>query len=317
MFFDDNTCLLCPNECGVDRRNTFGRCQCGAEIVAARAGLHFFEEPCVSGVNGSGTVFFSGCHMRCTYCQNHLISRPPVGKKLSELKSDKDGRGNNVRTPVGKELSVHGLIRIFKALEEQKAHNINLVSPTHFSHKIYEALSLYRPNIPVIYNTNGYEKMSVIARMKEVVDVYLTDYKYADKGAAAELSACPNYPDTADSAIAEMIKTKGKPTFDKDGTILSGVIIRHLVIPSYLQNSLDALTRIAKYKDDAIISIMNQYTPLAELNLPEKINRKLKPIEYKIVLKKAEELGIDHAYIQEEDACGKEFIPAFDFSGLF
>ncbi|MDR2090682.1 MAG: hypothetical protein LBP62_03410 [Clostridiales bacterium] len=382
--FDIKKCDICPNECGVDRRKTAGKCSAYDKPVVAGYSLHFFEEPCVSGTNGSGTVFFSGCAMRCVYCQNASVSRPfneiLNGNGQKELLSESsayaspdgvplsasytripDGRAAFSKKLKGSEISPAELADIFKKLEDAGAHNINLVSPSHFAPFIISAIKKYRPKIPVIYNTHGYEKRDTITRLNDFIDVYLTDLKYADFSArnmpsirlkntpdipderdfssrktllnnngnpprcenktdfsaAKELSNCPNYTEYALPAIAEMIRGKGKPVIE-NGLIKSGVIIRHLVIPSYLGNSIRVLETIAEnFKDDALISIMSQYTPLGELRLDEKINRPLKPLEYKIILKKALELGIGDAYVQELGSCGKEFIPEFirNYSG--
>jgi putative pyruvate formate lyase activating enzyme len=259
------------------------------KITVARADLHFFEEPCVSGKNGSGTVFFSGCSMSCVFCQNHSIS--------ARLK--------------GRDVTVCGLAEIFEDLEGRGAHNINLVTPTHYAVQIIEALKLRKPSVPVIYNTSGYEKREVITLLKDYIDVYLTDFKYALSATAKELSGRFDYPATAAAAVREMIDTKGVPVYDSDGMIRSGVIIRHLVVPSYIADSIKVLELIAeRFKDKALISIMSQYTPLKELNLPDKINRPLTPLEYKIVIKKARELNLD-GYIQELDSSGTAYIPEF------
>jgi putative pyruvate formate lyase activating enzyme len=412
--FDLTKCDICPNECGVDRRKTVGLCSANDKMIIAGYSLHFFEEPCVSGTNGSGTVFFSGCGMRCVYCQNHRISRPflleniendsQISKPISPKKNGVNFQKSKLK---GYEITPAELADIFKKLEELGAHNINLVSPTHFAPLIISAIKKYKPKIPIIYNTSGYEKRESISRLNDFVDIYLTDLKYADLDAlmtiqnranditnaiinnrnfdnskplknrrnditsaikkdtnfdnskqfenspnditadisndinlhnlkplknspkdiindipnviidkanfsvAKELSSRQNYTLFALPAIAAMIRGKGKPVI-KNGLIKSGVIIRHLVIPSYLENSLRVLELIAKnFKDDAVISLMSQYTPLKELHLDKKINRPLKPIEYKIILKKALKLGIDDAYIQEQASCGKDFIPDF------
>ncbi|MDR3263809.1 MAG: radical SAM protein [Clostridiales bacterium] len=286
---DLHKCVLCPNECGADRYIRAGKCLATDKITVARADLHFFEEPCVSGKNGSGTVFFSGCSMSCVFCQNHSIS--------ARLK--------------GRDVTVCGLAEIFEDLEGRGAHNINLVTPTHYAVQIIEALKLRKPSVPVIYNTSGYEKREVITLLKDYIDVYLTDFKYALSATAKELSGRFDYPATAAAAVREMIDTKGVPVYDSDGMIRSGVIIRHLVVPSYIADSIKVLELIAeRFKDKALISIMSQYTPLKELNLPDKINRPLTPLEYKIVIKKARELNLD-GYIQELDSSGTAYIPEF------
>ena len=292
---DLTRCDICPNECGINRFKTRGKCLAGVKPRAALASLHFFEEPCISGSKGSGTIFFSGCGMRCVYCQNHEIS--------SGLK--------------GEDISVEELSEIFKQLELLGADNINLVSPSHFAPQIIEALELYKPRVPVIYNTNGYEKPGTLAVLDKYIDIYLTDFKYADSDVAAELSGCPNYPVTAIGAIEKMLETKGGRLFGADGILKRGVIIRHLIIPSFLDNSLRAIEIMAeRFKDKAIISLMSQYTPLKELELPEKINRPLKPLEYKIVLKRAEALGFKDIYIQDLDSVSAGYIPQFNFKGI-
>jgi putative pyruvate formate lyase activating enzyme len=287
---DLSKCRICPNECGTNRQRNLGYCNSSDKIVIARACLHEYEEPCVSGTNGSGTIFFSGCNMRCLYCQNYEISRKQTGKVFT----------------------VKELADLFKKLEDKKAHNINLVSPSHYAPQIMEALDVYRPDIPIIYNTNGYEKASTISALKDYIDVYLTDLKYADKNTARILSDCPNYPDYAFIAIAEMIKNKGKPVFFPNGLMKSGVIIRHLVIPSYIRNSLSVVRAIAdNFKEHVLVSIMSQYTPLPNLKLPREINRPLTPLEYKTVISAAQKANITAAYIQELSSCGNAYIPNF------
>lgn len=292
---DLKNCKLCPNECGVNRFEKTGKCGCGSKILAARASLHHFEEPCISGKNGSGTVFFSGCGMECIYCQNYSVSRNLTGAEITPKR----------------------LSEIFRELEAQKAHNINLVSPTHFAPLIMEALDIYKPEIPVVYNTSGYEKAEIIYKLKDYIDIYLTDLKYKDSGVSYELSKRKNYFEEADKAVKAMIETKGRPRFDGEGIMKSGVIIRHLVLPSYVDNSLAVLEHIAaNYKDDAVISIMSQYFPIPEVMNNKKLSRVLKPLEYRIVLNKAAQSGIETGYIQELSSGTSEFVPQFDYTGI-
>ncbi|MBQ9510127.1 MAG: radical SAM protein [Clostridia bacterium] len=291
-------CNICPRGCGANRAETRGYCGESNAVRIARAALHFWEEPCVSGTKGSGTVFFSGCNLGCVYCQNKEISR---GK-------------------VGKEVSINRLTDIFFELEKQGAHNINLVTPTHFAEQIKEAVATARKRgltLPVVWNTGGYELEKTINSLDGTVDVYLTDFKYMSGELAGKFSFAGDYPDVAKSALGAMVKTKGKPVFDENGLIKQGVIVRHLVLPSHTDDSINVLKYLAgTYGDDIIISIMSQYTPLVKNEKYPELNRKLTKYEYSKVIDAAEKLGIKNAYIQGGSAAKESFIPDFDYSGV-
>lgn len=291
-------CNACPRKCGVNREEAIGYCGESNVVRLARAALHFWEEPCVSGTRGSGTVFFSGCNLGCVYCQNKKISR---GK-------------------IGREVSVGRLEQIFFELEEQGAHNINLVTPTHFAPQIKDAVASARCHgldLPIVWNTGGYELEKTINELDGTVDVYLTDFKYMSGELAGKLSFAGDYPETAKKALNAMVKTKGKPAFDENGLITQGVIVRHLVLPSHTDDSISVLKYLAEtYGDDIIISIMSQYTPLEKNEKYPELNRKLTKYEYSKVLDAAEKLGIKNAYIQGGSAAKESFIPDFDYSGV-
>lgn len=258
----------------------------GGDMIISRIAPHFYEEPPISGTRGSGTVFFSGCTMRCSYCQNAAISRAPAGKTY---------------TP-------YTLSEKLKELEDMGVHNINFVTPTHFSDKIKETLDLYRPSLPIVYNTSGYELPSVIEGLKGYVDIYLPDYKYADCRLSEELSLRKNYPAYAEEAIALMRK-QVKDRYFEDGIMQSGVIIRHLVLPGYLENSKLVIDRIAALFPNTFVSVMSQFTPVNKNGKP---CRPLKPIEYKIILAHAEKAGLCHVFTQEISSSSTEYIPQWE-----
>lgn len=278
-------CYLCPNLCGVDRAFERGKCLAGEKAVVNRAALHFYEEPPISGVKGSGTVFFGGCVMRCEFCQNYEISRMPEGK----------------------EYAPEELAGIYRRLEAEGAHNINLVTPTQWSLEIRASLDIYRPSVPVVYNTSGYERREIIREMSDYADVFLPDFKYSDESLGRKLSLRADYPRTALDAIEEMLKAK--PPVYENGLIKRGVIIRHLVLPGFVRNSIEALDMLAeRFGKDITLSLMSQFTPVTGRT----ITRKLKPIEYKAVVAHAEKLGIADIYIQTADSASEEFIPKWE-----
>lgn len=278
-------CYLCPNMCGVDRAFERGKCLAGEKAVVNRAALHFYEEPPISGVKGSGTVFFGGCVMRCEFCQNYEISRMPEGK----------------------EYAPEELAGIYRRLEAEGAHNINLVTPTQWSREIRASLDIYRPSVPVVYNTSGYERREIIREMSDYADVFLPDFKYSDESLGRKLSLRADYPRTALDAIEEMLKAK--PPVYENGLIKQGVIIRHLVLPGFVRNSIEALDMLAeRFGKDITLSLMSQFTPVTGRT----ITRKLKPIEYKAVVAHAEKLGIADIYVQTADSASEEFIPKWE-----
>lgn len=269
-----------------------GKCLCPDDVaIVARASLHPYEEPPISGTRGSGTVFFSGCTMRCTFCQNVAISRAPVGKRLS-----------------AGELAV-----LFRRLEEAGAHNINLVNPTHFVPVIAEAFSIYRPAIPVVYNSSGYELPETLAIASTFVDIWLPDYKYASPSLAYLLSARADYPDVAESALLFM--RASKQDIVVDGLMKQGLIVRHLVLPEHLDDTKEALKRLAAaVGTSTTISLMAQYTPMTgALHAP---TRALTPLEYKIVLRAAEALGFQSIFTQEISSSSTVYIPDWTDTGL-
>ncbi len=286
-------CTLCPRNCKIDRTKTDGFCGATDKIKLARAGLHFWEEPCISGIFGSGTVFFSGCNLKCVYCQNKEISK------------------NNF----GKEISVNRLAEIFLELQQQKAHNINLVTPTHFVPQIIEALKIAKLNIPVVYNTGGYETVETIKMLKGYVDIYLTDVKYFSEINAVKYSNAPNYFENAVNALAEMISQQPSASFDGD-IMKSGVIVRHLILPSNKNDTINILKALKdKFGTDKfLLSLMSQYTPYEKYDNPE-LNRKITSLEYKHCINEALNLGFN-GFMQEKSSAKQEYTPPFDLSGI-
>ena len=295
-------CSLCPRECLVDRTGgQTGFCLADDRIMVARAALHMWEEPCISGAGGSGTVFFSGCNLRCVYCQNYEIAA---------------GRS-------GRPVSVRRLAQIFLELQEKGAANINLVTPDHYVIGAARAVLQAKEKgliVPVIYNGSGYEKQEVIRKLSGIVDIFLTDFKYMDAGLAAKYSSAPDYPAAARAALAGMVETVGEPVFDGNGMMQKGVIVRHLLLPGHKQNARDVIRYVYEtYKDRVYLSLMNQYTPFERLKEnPDyrEICRKVTKREYESVVAYAIGLGITNAFIQEGDTAEESFIPPFDGEGV-
>lgn len=288
-------CTLCPRNCGVERtaESGAGVCRMGTQPKIARAALHMWEEPCISGTRGSGAVFFSGCGLRCVFCQNEAISQQDEGKIVTPAR----------------------LAEIFRELEAQGAHNINLVTAAHFVPAVLEALSLYRPNIPIVYNSSGYESIETLRMLSGVVDIYLPDYKYIDPNMAAMLSGARDYPEVAFAAIAEMIRQTGAPVYDENGMMRRGTLIRHLVLPGLTGDSMKILTRIRDEFPGIPVSLMGQYTPCGRaLSIPG-MDRKIKKKEYARVLAHMEAIGLD-GYRQELGSADGAFIPSFDETGV-
>lgn len=285
-------CNLCPKKCNVDRAQTLGFCHSTNTMRLARAAAHYCEEPVISGTMGSGTIFFSNCNIKCCYCQNYPISHESFGKDVSESQ----------------------FIDIVKRLEDTGVHNINLVSPTQYSRLIISAFSKYKPSIPIVYNTNGYERVEVIRALKNTVDIYLTDFKYADNELSKLYSSVDDYLEQASLATSEMLISKGKPVIE-NGLMKSGVIIRHLVLPGCMKNTESVLTFIRQNFYDYVISVMLQYTPLR--NTPyANLNRKLSNLEIKFVRSLVDRLDFEQGYIQEASSSDESYIPPFDLTGL-
>lgn len=287
-------CNLCPHKCNVDRGNgQVGRCKATNKVKIALVSLHKFEEPCISGKNGSGTVFFSNCNLKCKFCQNYEISQ----------------LGN------GKEITIEELADIFLNQERNGAHNINLVTPTMYVYQIIEALKIAKSkglNIPIIYNTNGFENVETIKLLKGYIDVYLPDFKYFNNELAKKYSGVNNYFENASVAIKEMKSQVGNPVFNEDGMIQKGLIIRHLVLPNYIQNTKNVLKYIKEnIGDDTFVSVMAQYFPTYLAKEDNKINRKITKKEYKEVEQFLFSLGLNNGYIQELGEHEEKYVPDF------
>ena len=293
-------CVLCPRACHVNRlAGQTGYCGQTAELMAARASLHYWEEPCISGTTGSGTVFFSGCNLRCVFCQNHNIA---LGK-------------------AGRVITTEHLVEVFLQLQEQGANNINLVTPTHFLPQIVIALEQAKCqglHLPIVYNTGSYESVDALRHLEGLVDIYLPDLKYLSAELSAAYSHAPNYYEAACTAIAEMYRQVGDPVIAPDtGLMQRGVIVRHLLLPGQTKDSKKILRYLHEtYGDHIYISIMNQYTPLPQVANIEALNRTMTPEEYDRVLRFAERIGIERGFRQEGSAASESFIPEFDERGL-
>ncbi len=285
-------CLNCPRECGVNRKTDKGFCSLSNKIKIAKVSLHFGEEPCISGKNGSGTIFFSGCQLKCVFCQNYNLSHDNFGKEITILR----------------------LAQIFKELENKGAHNINLVTPTPYVDKILKALKIYKPKIPIVYNTSGYENVNVLKKLKNYVDIYLVDLKFFDKNLSSKYLKAPNYFEKANEAICEMLLQQPKIVI-KNKIMQKGVIIRHLVMPNCVKDSINILEHINKNFKGARVSLMSQYIPLVNLKKYKEIDRKITPLEYKIVLNKAHKLNLK-GYMQSLTSATKNEIPNFDLEGV-
>ena len=292
-------CTLCPRECNADRASG-GKGICGvsgAGIIGARAALHMWEEPCISGETGSGTVFFSGCPLRCVYCQNYDIAHVKRGTSIT----------------------IERLAEIFLELQEKGAANINLVTPTHYTIEIIRAIGIAKENglkLPIIYNCSGYEKVETLKMLEGIVDIYLTDFKYIDSDMAKKYSKAPDYPEIVKIALEEMVRQQGLPRFDECGMMKNGVIVRHLLLPGYLKNAKDVVKYVYEtYGDKVYLSLMNQYTPLSQVEMYPEINRQVTEEEYEELVDYAIDLGVENGFIQEGDTAEESFIPAFDNEG--
>lgn len=291
-------CTLCPRRCGVDRGNgKKGYCGESDRIRVARTSLHQWEEPCITGKYGSGTVFFSGCGLKCIFCQNHNIADSSVGMEFTR-----------------KELA-----EAFLRLQEKKASNINLVTAGHFVKQlvpVLESAKMKGLTIPVVYNTSGYETVESLRRLEGLVDIYLPDCKFYDSEIAKQYAKAPDYFQVAKDAIAEMVRQVGEPVFDEEtGNVLKGVIVRHLILPGHTKDSMEIIKYLYEtYGDMIYISILNQYTPMGKWESFPNLNRRVTKREYEKVLGYALDLGVENAYIQEGETADQSFIPEFDCS---
>ena len=292
-----DNCTLCPHNCKVNRlEGKEGRCKCDNALKIALASLHMFEEPCISGTNGSGTVFFTNCNLNCIYCQNYEISQGGKGKGIT----------------------IQTLADIFIKQQEKGAHNINLVTPTMYVYQIIEAIKLARKyglKIPIIYNSNGYENVETIKMLNGYIDVYLPDLKYYTNELSKKYSNVDNYFEVATNAIKEMYSQVGNAIFDDNGIIQKGVIIRHLVLPNHIQNTKNILKWINEnMPKDIYVSVMAQYFPTYKAKNDSLINRKLNKKEYKEVFNYLYSLDLQNGYIQELGSHEEEYVPDFNLS---
>ena len=294
-----NGCVLCPRECKANReQGEKGACGVsGSFIYGARAALHMWEEPCISGTKGSGTVFFSGCSLRCVYCQNYELAHMERGVGITENR----------------------LAEIFLELQGKGAANINLVTPTHYTPQIISALKIAKENglhLPIVYNCSGYEKVETLKMLEGMIDIYLTDFKYMDTKLAEMYSKAPNYPEIAKSALNEMVRQCKRAEFDEDGMMKKGVIVRHLLLPGELKNAKNVVQYIYEtYGNQVFLSLMNQYTPLKQVENIPKLNRKVTEAEYDELVDYAIELGVENGFIQEGETAKESFIPTFEYEG--
>ena len=291
-------CTLCPRACGADRTVSHGFCKESSVLRAARASLHMWEEPPLSGKTGSGTVFFSGCNLGCIFCQNHEIAHENKGKEISPER----------------------LAEIFLELQEKGAANINLVTAVHFVPHVIRALDIAKIqglHIPVVYNSSGYEVVDTVKRLSGYIDVYLPDYKYRDSDLARRFSGAYNYPEVAQKAIEEMVSQIGECVFDENGMMQRGVIVRHLVLPRHTDDSMAVLEYLHNtYGDRIYISIMSQYTPVRKYEKYPELSRKLTTYEYEKVVQFAQRIGIRNGFLQSGEAAKESFIPSFDGIGI-
>ncbi len=286
-------CNLCPRNCYTNREKKTGFCGMKNKMVIARASIHQWEEPCISGKNGSGTIFFSGCNLKCIFCQNYQISTKQIGQ----------------------EVSIEEFATICLNLQKQGAHNINLVTPTHFVPLIIEGIKLAKKKglkIPIVYNTSGYEKKETIQMLNGIIDIYLPDFKYYDDKYALHYSHAKDYSQYGKEALQEMVKQVGNPVFDDQGMMIKGVIVRHLMLPGLKEDTKKILKYLYHtYHHKIYISIMNQYTPIKNFQINKNLNQTILESDYDEVINYALDLGIKKAFIQEGGTQDKSFIPDF------
>lgn len=288
-------CTACPRGCNADRDAGTGACGVGNEYIVARAALHYWEEPYISGEKGSGTVFFSGCNLRCVFCQNYEVSRADCGKAVSEDR----------------------LMRIFDGLVEKGVHNINLVTPTHYAPMLAKTLEKYRSPVPIVYNSSGYESVETLKMLDGLVDVYLPDIKYFDSEPSAKYSGAPDYFEFASKAVLEMYRQTGNLVIGEDGTAKKGLLIRHLVLPGNISQTIKIFSWIAEnLSEETYISLMRQYVPYGKAKEMPPLNRRLSDREYSIVKKKILALGFENCCFQSKAAAEEIFIPDFDLQGV-
>ena len=287
-------CDICPRHCKVDREKSKGFCGMSQTLKLAKADVFLWEEPVISGTNGSGAIFFSGCNLKCCFCQNYEISSNHFGKEISTTR----------------------LAEIFKELEQKGVHNINLVSPSHYANQIVEALEIYKPNIPIVWNSNGYDDIETITKIAKYIDIFLVDLKFFDENLSMKYCKAKDYFVVASSAIKLMTTLKPNVVVE-NGIMKKGVIVRHLVMPNCTNDSIEILKWISQnVKDKCLISLMGQYMPYFKAKDYPEINRRLKPIEYKIVLNKAVEFGLTNGFSQDLESSDESFVPIWNLKGV-
>ena len=290
-------CNLCPRRCGALRDETrgLGRCRMPSVPVAARAALHHWEEPPISGSRGSGTIFFSGCSLGCVFCQNQEISHRDFGKAVS----------------------LERLVQICDELIAQGAHNINFVNPTHFAHAVRALLTRHSLPVPVVWNSGGYDRVETLRALEGLVDIYLPDLKYLDPDTAGRYSAAPDYPEAAAAAIREMVRQTGPCQFDGDGLLRRGTVIRHLILPGQVGQAKAVMDWVAREfpRGTVLFSLMSQYTPWGDLSACPELNRRLRPGEMRAAREYMENLGLD-GFTQERTSAREEYTPPFDLTGI-
>ena len=293
-----NKCDLCPHECKINRENQIGRCKATDKVKIALSSLHFFEEPCISGKNGSGTIFFSNCNLRCAFCQNHKISHEGYGV----------------------EVSVERLAEIMIEQQKNNANNINLVSPTIYAYQIKQAIILAKQNglkIPIVYNSSGYEKVETLKELEGLIDIYLPDFKYSNNEIALKYSGIKNYYDICLPAIKEMYRQVGTPKLNENGIIEKGLIIRHLILPNNIENTKRVIDSIKlNFSNDIYVSIMAQYFPTYKAKEIPEINRKISKEEYEEIENYIFEKNIENGYMQDLGEHEEEYVPEFNLSGV-
>ena len=292
-------CNDCPRQCAALRNDIIGNGICASPFlpIIARAAPHFGEEPCISGQNGSGAIFFSGCNLRCVFCQNHEISRP---------------------ASVGKTVGIQDLRDIMLRLRDEGVHNINLVTPTHFSRAIAEALDGLELGIPVVWNSSGYESVETLKMLEGLIQIYMPDYKYFDAALSKKYSSAPDYPEIALAAIREMYRQRSNYKLDGSGMLVSGVLVRHLILPEQELNSMNVIDLISDTfpTGSILFSLMSQYTPMAGLDHFPELQQRVDPAEARHLYKYMLNCGITDGYWQDVSSATDEMIPSFDYTGV-
>ncbi len=288
-------CSICPRNCGADRGVNTGICGAGDKIRIARAAPHYWEEPCLSGENGSGTVFFSGCNLGCVFCQNYDVSHRAYGAEVSDIQ----------------------LMRTFDKLIEKGVHNLNLVTPSHYVPQLAKVLREYKSPVPIVYNSSGYEKAETLKMLEGLVDIYLPDIKYFDSAPALKYSGAADYFEYASSAVLEMHRQAGSVVLDGNGIAKKGLIIRHLVLPGNISQAVKVFEWVRdNLPEDTYVSVMRQYTPFGKAKEIPPVNRRLSSREYALVKQKILAMGFENCYFQSSESAKESFIPNFNLEGV-